>query len=177
MPIFLWRGKTCCSIILRICWMGARTLLIDLAEERQLKQAIQAMFAGEIINKTEQRPAHHVALRLPEEQQTNGEIGNTPEMSALVEKIHTGDWTGHTGRSIETVINIGIGGSDLGPAMVVEALRSECLPADCTVRFQRRSHHMQQMLGKQSKQLIYRRVQIMLPLKLLPTQITPAGGC
>ena len=128
----------------------ARTLLIDLAEERQLKQAIQAMFAGEIINKTEQRPAHHVALRLPEEQQTNGEVSATlRKMSALVEKIHTGDWTGHTGRSIETVINIGIGGSDLGPAMVVEALRSVCLPS-LTVQFVSNVDpiHMQQMLER-----------------------------
>ena len=113
----------------------ARNLLVRLAEERQLNQAIHAMFAGEIINKTEQRPAHHVALRLPEAQQTNSEVSATlSRMSALVKKIHTGDWTGHTGRQIETVINIGIGGSDLGPAMVVEALRTECLPA-LTVQF------------------------------------------
>ncbi|NBQ73358.1 MAG: glucose-6-phosphate isomerase [Gammaproteobacteria bacterium] len=127
-----------------------RSLLIRLAEERQLKQAIRAMFAGEIINKTEQRPAHHVALRLPEELQTNSEVSATlRKMSALVEKIHTGDWTGHTGRQIETVINIGIGGSDLGPAMVVEALRSECLPS-LTVQFVSNVDpiHMQQMLER-----------------------------
>ena len=127
-----------------------RTLLVRLAEERQLKQAIQAMFAGDIINKTEQRPAHHVALRLPEEQQTNSEVSATlRKMSALVEKIHKGDWTGHTGRQIETVINIGIGGSDLGPAMVVEALRSECLPS-LTVQFVSNVDpiHMQQMLER-----------------------------
>jgi len=128
----------------------ARTLLIRLAEERQLKQAIHAMFAGEIINETEQRPAHHVALRLPEEQQTNSEIRATlNRLSALVKNIHTGDWTGHTGRQIETVINIGIGGSDLGPAMVVEALRSECVSA-LIVKFVSNVDpiHMQQTLER-----------------------------
>ncbi len=128
----------------------ARTLLIRLAEERQLKQAIHAMFAGEIINGTEQRPAHHVALRLPEKQQTNNEVSATlNRLSNLVKKIHSGNWTGHTGRQIETVINIGIGGSDLGPAMVVEALRSECLSA-LTVKFVSNVDpiHMQQTLER-----------------------------
>ena len=128
----------------------ALALLIRLAEERQLKKAINAMFAGEIINETEQRAAHHVALRLPEVQQTSSEVSETlNRLSTLVERIHTGEWTGHSGKQIKTVVNIGIGGSDLGPAMVVEALRSECLSA-LSVQFVSNIDpiHMQQALER-----------------------------
>ena len=127
-----------------------QALLMRLAEERKLKQAIRAMFAGEVINETEQRPAHHVALRLPEDKQSNKEVSSTlNRLKTLVERIHAGDWTGYSGKKIEAVINIGIGGSDLGPAMVVDALCTECSSA-LSVDFVSNIDpiHMQQTLAR-----------------------------
>lgn len=104
-----------------------RSLLLALAEEAGLRDAIAAMFRGDVINRTEGRPALHVALRTPlpnASLKVGDEVQNTlNKMEAFVGRVHRGDWTGCTGLPIRTVINIGIGGSDLGPAMVAEALR------------------------------------------------------
>ncbi|ALI99589.1 glucose-6-phosphate isomerase [Rufibacter tibetensis] len=107
-------------------------LLISLAEECGLKEAIEAMFAGEIINFTEGRSVLHVALR----NQSNTPVlvdgkDVMPEVNRVLAQVETfsnavinGDWKGYTGKSIDTIVNIGIGGSDLGPVMVTEALKS-----------------------------------------------------
>jgi glucose-6-phosphate isomerase len=105
-------------------------LLAELAEERGLSQAIARMFGGEEINPTERRAALHVALRSPgTEPQPCGGRDVMPEVRAVLDKIETfvarvrgGDWRGATGKAVTDVVNIGIGGSDLGPAMVCQAL-------------------------------------------------------
>jgi glucose-6-phosphate isomerase len=99
-------------------------LLLELARQAGLDEAISAMFAGEEINNTEQRPALHVALRsphqnTPEEQQVHTTLS---QIDTFVSKVHSGEWTGFSGKAITDIVNIGIGGSDLGPAMVYEAL-------------------------------------------------------
>ena len=106
-------------------------LLLNLAEEAQLKEAIQAMFGGEHINQTEDRAVLHVALRnvTNEPMHDNGKDVRE-EVNAVLEKmrvfagkIHSGEWKGYTGKKIRYIVNIGIGGSDLGPVMVTEALK------------------------------------------------------
>ncbi len=107
------------------------TLLCALAEQAGLRERIDAMFAGEKINVTEDRAVLHVALRAPESEHI--EVDGTdvvPEVHAVLRKmagfadrVRGGDWKGHTGKRIRNVINIGIGGSDLGPHMAYEALR------------------------------------------------------
>ncbi|WP_311448976.1 glucose-6-phosphate isomerase [uncultured Rothia sp.] len=119
-------------------------LLLKLAEEVKLEQAREAMFSGEHINVTEDRAVLHTALRRPE--------GYTPALTvdgqdvdadvhavlkkiyAFAERVRSGEWTGITGKRIETVVNIGIGGSDLGPVMVYEALKPYA-DAGITARF------------------------------------------
>jgi glucose-6-phosphate isomerase len=117
-------------------------LLVALAEECGLRERIDAMFRGEVANPTEDRPALHVALRAPEGEriEVDGE-DVVPEvhrmldrMSAFAERIRSGEWTGHTGKRIRTIVNIGIGGSDLGPAMAASALR-RFSRRDLTFRF------------------------------------------
>src|SRR6201996_2476396 len=106
-------------------------LLIQLAKECKLKEAIEAMFSGEVINQTEQRPVLHIALR----NRSNRPIyvdgkDVMPEVNAVLQhmgefsdKIRSGEWKGYTGKTITDFVNIGIGGSDLGPVMVCEALK------------------------------------------------------
>lgn len=97
--------------------------LIELANQRQLTDAIAAMFRGDAINNTEHRPALHIALRQPPEQTSHPEVTTTlDKMQGFVEAVHSGTWQGYTGKRIGAVVNLGIGGSDLGPAMVTEAL-------------------------------------------------------
>jgi len=99
------------------------SLLIDLAEQSQLPAAIDAMFRGKKINITEQRAALHVALRDPKAKNDTPEVNQTLErMETLVAELHSGKWMGYSGKMITDVINLGIGGSDLGPAMVCDAL-------------------------------------------------------
>jgi glucose-6-phosphate isomerase len=106
-------------------------LLIQLAEESGLKQHIEAMFTGEKINTTENRAVLHVALRAPKSEsiKVDGEdvIPAVHEvldkMSAFADKVRSGEWKGFTGKRIRNVVNIGIGGSDLGPVMAYEALK------------------------------------------------------
>ena len=118
------------------------TLLLELAEERSVAQRRDAMFAGEHINATEDRAALHVALRMPRERSlvVNGadvvaEVhGVLDRMEAFSARVRSGEHRGHTGAAIRNVVNIGIGGSDLGPAMAYEALRHYS-SRDLTFRF------------------------------------------
>jgi len=107
-------------------------LLRNLAEEAGLADAIEAMYAGAKINATEDRPALHVALRTPlanADPSFNAAVASTLDpMEAFVSRVHSGAWTGFSGKAIANVVNIGIGGSDLGPAMVTEALQRWQLP-------------------------------------------------
>ncbi len=106
-------------------------LLVKLAEESGLKSRIQAMFRGEKINLTENRAVLHVALRAPRGSSIVVDGENVvpqvhrvlDEMAAFSDQIRTGAWKGHTGLRIRNVVNIGIGGSDLGPVMAYEALK------------------------------------------------------
>jgi len=106
-------------------------LLLDVAKSSALRERIDGMFAGEKINITENRPVLHVALRAPESQSilVNGE-NVVPKvhqvldrMAAFATKVRSGEWKGYTGKRIRHVVNIGIGGSDLGPMMAYEALK------------------------------------------------------
>jgi glucose-6-phosphate isomerase len=106
-------------------------LLATLAVESGLAERREAMFRGEHINTTEDRAVLHVALRMPRERSlvVDGvdvvkEVHDVLDrMSAFCDRVRAGDWRGHTGERIRNVINIGIGGSDLGPVMAYEALR------------------------------------------------------
>lgn len=106
-------------------------LLLQLADECRLKEAIEAMFAGELINETENRSVLHVALRNFSAREYFAEGKNVmPEvqrvqqqMKTFCHSVHSGKWKGYTGKKIKYIVNIGIGGSDLGPVMVTEALR------------------------------------------------------
>jgi glucose-6-phosphate isomerase len=117
-------------------------LLFDLAVSSNLRDRIDAMFRGEKINITEKRAVLHVALRATRDQSilVDGEdvVPKVHEvldqMSAFSERVRTGEWKGHTGKSIRNVVNIGIGGSDLGPVMAYEALRHYSR-RDMTFRF------------------------------------------
>jgi glucose-6-phosphate isomerase len=118
------------------------TLLLDLANQSGLKQHTELMFTGEKINTTENRAVLHVALRAPasESIKVDGE-DVVPEvhkvldkMAAFADKIRSGAWRGYTGKPIKNIINIGIGGSDLGPVMSYEALKHYS-HRDLTFRF------------------------------------------
>ena len=106
-------------------------LLLALARERGLRERIDAMFAGEHINVTEDRAVLHVALRAPrgstifvDGHDVVPDVHDVLDrMSAFAQRVRAGEWRGHTGRPIRNVLNIGIGGSDLGPVMAYEALR------------------------------------------------------
>jgi glucose-6-phosphate isomerase len=107
-------------------------LLLKLAEEAGLRQRIDAMFRGDKINITEGRSVLHVALRAPKGQVILSDGKDVvPEvhavldkMAGFVAKVRSGKWLGHSGKPIKVIVNIGIGGSDLGPVMAYEALRS-----------------------------------------------------
>ena len=101
--------------------------LLGLAQEKQLPQRIERLFSEDKINYTEQRSAMHWALRLPKDSETYPQLSQLvhaqlERMYALVNKIHAGQYRGCTGEVIQDVVNIGVGGSDLGPAMVSHAL-------------------------------------------------------
>jgi len=107
------------------------SLLLALAEEAGLKQAIEDMFSGKKINNTEKRSVLHVALRnrsntpiLSDGKDVMPEVNAVLEkMKGFCDKVRSGAWKGYTGKSITDIVNIGIGGSDLGPVMVTEALK------------------------------------------------------
>jgi glucose-6-phosphate isomerase len=118
------------------------TLLLQLAQECGLRARIDAMFRGDKINVTEKRAVLHVALRAPKGESIvlDGE-DVVPQVHAVLDKmanfstrVRSGEWKGHTGKRIRNVINVGIGGSDLGPVMAYEALRHYS-QRDMTFRF------------------------------------------
>lgn len=117
-------------------------LLVDLASASGLRERIDAMFAGERINTTENRAVLHVALRAPRNATITFEGENVvphvhevlDRMSAFATSVRDGRWVGHTGKRIRAIVNIGIGGSDLGPVMAYEALRHYS-QRDLTFRF------------------------------------------
>ena len=106
-------------------------LLVQLAEESGLREGIEAMFRGEKINVTENRAVLHVALRAPREASIMVDGKNVvPKVHAVLDRtaafsqrVRSGEWKGYTGKPIRNVVNIGIGGSDLGPVMAYEALK------------------------------------------------------
>ncbi|MEQ8360738.1 MAG: glucose-6-phosphate isomerase [Cytophagales bacterium] len=106
-------------------------LLIEFAKECKLESAIEAMFKGEKINETEGRAVLHTALRNFTDKELIHEDVNIlnlirkelDKMKSFTQKLHSGDWKGHSGKKITQIVNIGIGGSDLGPVMVTEALK------------------------------------------------------
>jgi glucose-6-phosphate isomerase len=115
------------------------SLLIELAEEAQLNHAIEKMFTGEAINQTENRAVLHTALRNRSNTPVivNGQ-DVMPEVNAVLDKMNTfvkrlwdGDWKGYSGQKITDIVNIGIGGSDLGPVMVTECLKPYANPELC----------------------------------------------
>ncbi|MFJ1746919.1 glucose-6-phosphate isomerase [Streptomyces sp. NPDC088116] len=117
-------------------------LLRELAAAAGVAELRDAMFRGEKINTTEDRAVLHTALRAPRDAVIEVDGENVvpavhavlDKMSAFADQVRSGEWTGHTGRPIKNVVNIGIGGSDLGPAMAYEALRS-FTDRELTVRF------------------------------------------
>src|SRR5271165_2702861 len=117
-------------------------LLIKLAEESGLRERIDAMFRGDKINVTEKRAVLHVALRAPRSAsiKVDGEDvvpqvhAVLDRMSAFAERVRGGAWRGHTGKQIRNIVNIGIGGSDLGPVMAYEALK-HCSERTMNFRF------------------------------------------
>ncbi len=117
-------------------------LLFQLAKESGLREKMDAMFSGEKINITENRAVLHIALRAPRNATIKVDGKNVvPEVHAVLDKmaafckrVRNGEWKGHTGKPIKNVINIGIGGSDLGPVMAYEALRHYS-KRDMTFRF------------------------------------------
>ncbi|MFJ2937733.1 glucose-6-phosphate isomerase [Streptomyces sp. NPDC087219] len=118
------------------------TLLRELAAVTGVAELRDAMFRGEKINTTEDRAVLHTALRAPRgavievdgENVVPGVHAVLDKMGAFSDKVRAGEWTGHTGKPIKNIVNIGIGGSDLGPAMAYEVLRSYT-QRDLTVRF------------------------------------------
>src|SRR6266571_959079 len=117
-------------------------LLLDLAESSNLRERIDAMFRGDKINVTEQRAVLHVALRAPRDASIIVDGENVvPEVHKVLDKmanfsnrVRSGEWKGYTGKRIRNVVNIGIGGSDLGPAMAYQALQHYA-ERDMTFRF------------------------------------------
>jgi glucose-6-phosphate isomerase len=115
-------------------------MLVALAERSGLRERIEAMFSGQRINVTEDRAVLHVALRVPREDVIDVDGADVvPEvhavldrMAAFSDRVRSGEWVGYTGRRIRNVVNIGIGGSDLGPAMAYEALKDH---SDRSTRF------------------------------------------
>jgi glucose-6-phosphate isomerase len=111
---------------------GTVNRLCDLAEAAGLREKIEAMFTGEKINLTEGRAVLHTALRAPKNATIVVDGENVvpqvhavlEKMEAFAEKVRAGEWKGHTGKPIKNIVNIGIGGSDLGPVMAYEALKA-----------------------------------------------------
>ncbi len=117
-------------------------LLVQLAQQSGLAERTEAMFGGERINVSENRSVLHVALRMPKGSTLMVDGVNVVDqvhevldrMSAFADRVRSGEWKGHTGKAIRNIVNIGIGGSDLGPVMAYEALRHYSR-RDLTFRF------------------------------------------
>ncbi len=121
-----------CDFSKNILTETTKNLLVELANECELEKAIEAMFKGDPINVTENRPVLHTALRnfsgkpvYVEGKDVMPEVRKELEhMKSFCRKVHKGEWLGYSGKKIKYIVNIGIGGSDLGPKMVTEALKS-----------------------------------------------------
>jgi glucose-6-phosphate isomerase len=117
-------------------------LLVELAEQSGLRERTEAMFSGARINVSENRSVLHVALRMPREESLIVDgidvVAQVHEvldrMAAFTERVRSGEWRGHTGKPIRNIVNVGIGGSDLGPVMAYEALKFYS-KRDLTFRF------------------------------------------
>ena len=118
---------------------------------RGLRERIDAMFRGEKINVSENRAVLHVALRAPTGESILVDGENVvpdvhavlDKMAAFADRVRSGEWKGHTGKRIRNVVNIGIGGSDLGPVMAYEALRAlQRARHDVPLRLERRRHRL-----------------------------------
>ena len=111
-------------------------LLCSLAQECDLKPWIEKLFSGDAINSSENRPALHTALRLPADSELNlngknivdGIHETLARMEKIVNRVHAGQWRGYSGLPVTTIVNIGVGGSDLGPFMASKALSDWQLP-------------------------------------------------
>ncbi|MES1937950.1 glucose-6-phosphate isomerase, partial [Salinisphaera hydrothermalis C27AD] len=100
-----------------------RAALLSLADDQGVSEAREAMFAGRAINTSENRAAWHVALRAPHDAPMYDEVHEIRRaMAAFAEEVRSGSWRGFSGQPITDVLNIGIGGSDLGPRLICEAL-------------------------------------------------------
>ena len=131
--------------------------LMQLAQSRQLSAWMKRLFSPEAINYTEQRAAMHWALRLPEDDATQPQLAQTintqlQRMYALVDKIHAGQFRGLTGEVIQDVVNIGVGGSDLGPLMVSHALSDYKVESEQSLHM----HFVSTMDGSQLSDLLHR---------------------
>ena len=131
--------------------------LVQLAQAQDLKQWIKRLFSQDEINYTEQRAAMHWALRLPEKNSQHPELADQvhtqfKRMFALVEKIHAGQYRGATGEVIQDVVNIGVGGSDLGPLMVSQALSDFKQPTQKPLNV----HFVSTMDGSQLSELLHK---------------------
>ena len=132
--------------------------LLQLAESCQLRHWIDALFKGDAINHTEQRPALHTALRQPKgtpftlrDQDINADVQQALErMEQLVEQLHQQQWRGFSGEPINTLVNIGVGGSDLGPMMVCHALEELQPQAGRAIKI----HFISSMDGSQLSSLL-----------------------
>lgn len=131
--------------------------LVQLAQVQDLKQWIKRLFSQEQVNYTEQRAAMHWALRLPEQNEHHPELAaevhtQLQRMFTLVEKIHAGQYRGATGEVIQDVVNIGVGGSDLGPLMVSQALSDFKQPTQRPLNV----HFVSTMDGSQLSDLLHK---------------------
>ena len=134
------------------------SLLVQLANEKNLGAWIQRLFNGDHVNASEDRPALHTALRTPADHVLeidgrdiiNEVHNNLSRMEQIVAKIHSGQWRGFTGHSIDTVVNIGVGGSDLGPFMACKALAEDQSDAAKNIKI----HFVSCMDGSQLAELL-----------------------
>ncbi|WP_416202910.1 glucose-6-phosphate isomerase [Acinetobacter sp. LoGeW2-3] len=131
--------------------------LVQLAQAQDLKQWIKQLFSHQEVNYTEQRAAMHWALRLPEQNSRHPDLAEQvhtqlKRMFTLVEKIHTGQYRGATGEVIQDVVNIGVGGSDLGPLMVSQALSDFKQPTQKPLNV----HFVSTMDGSQLSELLHK---------------------
>lgn len=133
-------------------------LLKNLAKDCQLDEWKTRLFSGDTINTSENRPALHTALRLPEKSElllnehniADDVHANLEHMTSMVERIHAGQWRGYSGLPIDTIVNIGVGGSDLGPLMACKALTDAQPPAGHLLKM----HFVSSMDGSQIADLL-----------------------
>jgi glucose-6-phosphate isomerase len=163
-------------------------LLFELARQVKLADWIEAMFSGQKINNTENRAVLHVALRnrsnqpiYVDGQDVMPDVNRVlDKMRSFSEAVRSGEWKGYTGKAITDVVNIGIGGSDLGPKMVCEALKAVCQakPARplCLQRRQHRPGGNAERAGPTKPRCSWWHPKPLPPRKPWPTRILRAAG-